>query len=81
MLQHTVGDLSISTCLFTLITWVPTKHGELCMVTIDETPGNLTIKNTPTTSDYIRQVEPNHTERIFGVRMAATAQMKTKDAY
>ena len=51
------------------------------MVTIDETPGNLAIKNTPTTSDYIRQVEPNHTERIFGVRMAATAQMKTEYTY
>ena len=81
LLRHTGGDLSLPKCLFTLITWVPTRNGELRMATIDETPGDINIQTSPTTTKQIRRVEPDHAERILGVGMAATAQMKTEYAY
>ena len=81
LLRHTGGDLSLPKCLFTLITWVPTKNGELRMATVDETPGNINIQTSPTTTKTIRRVEPDHAERILGVRMAATVQMKTEHIY
>ena len=48
------------------------------MATIAETPGNIIIHNTPTTSETIRRVEPDHAERILGVHMAVNAQMTTE---
>ena len=51
------------------------------MATIDETPGDINIQTSPTTTNKIRRVEPDHAERILGVRMAAAAQMKTEHAY
>jgi len=51
------------------------------MATIAETPGDILIQNTPTTAVTIRRVEPNHAERILGVRMSVTAQMKTEYTY
>lgn len=33
--------------------------------------------NTPTTNNYIRPLEPEHAERMLGVRIPAAAQMKT----
>ena len=51
------------------------------MATIAETPGEIVIQNTPTTTEMIRRVEPDHAERIVGVRMAFTAQMKTEFKY
>ena len=81
LLRHTGGDLSLPKCLFTLVTWVHTKKGDLRMATIAETPGEIIIQNTSTTTETIRRVEPNHAERILGVRMAVTAQMKTEYTY
>ena len=78
LLQHAGGDLSFSKFLFTLITYVPTKHGELRMAIVDEIPGNLVIQNTPTMSERICRVEPSHAERILGVHMTATAQIKNR---
>ena len=51
------------------------------MATIAENPGDIIIQNTPTITEIIRRVEPNHAERILGVRMAVTAQMKTEFTY
>ena len=48
------------------------------MVTIAETPGEIIIQNTPTTTETTKGVEPNHAERILGIRMAVTTQMKTE---
>ena len=81
LLRHTGGDLSLPKCLFTLVTWVPTTKGDLRMATIAETPGDIMIQNTPTTTEIIRRVKLNHAERILGVRMAVTAQMKTEYMY
>lgn len=64
-----------------MIIWVPTPDGKMQMVTIDETPEYLVIVDTPTSSECIQQVEPTHTERVLGVHMAATDQMKTAYAY
>lgn len=47
------------------------------MATIAETPGNI-MQNTPTTTEYIQRAKPDHAERILGVRMAVTAQMKAE---
>ena len=73
LLRHTGGDLSLPKCLFTLVTWVITSKGDLRMATIAETPGEIIIENTPTTTETIRRVESNHAERILGIRMAVTA--------
>ena len=81
LLRHTGGDLSLPKCLFTLVTWVPKKTGELRMATITEIPRKIIIQNIPTTTETIRRVDPSHAERILGVRMAVTAQMKTKFKY
>ena len=51
------------------------------METIDETPGNLIKQNTHTTSECTRQVKPSHIERILGIKIAATAQMKIEYIY
>ena len=51
------------------------------MATITETPGEIIIQNTPTTTETIRRVEPVHAERILGVRIAVTAQMKNEFKY
>ena len=64
-----------------MVTWLPNNQGELRMATIQDTPGDLIIKDTPTKSVHIRRVEPSHAERILEVRMAATAQMTTEYAY
>ena len=81
LLRHTGGDLSLSNFLFTLVTWTPTRDGNLRMATINETPGDLLIVDTATRSVCIRRVEPSHTERILGVIMAITGQMTTEHAY
>lgn len=49
------------------------------MATKEKTNGSLKLKNTPTSIYCIRQVEPNHTERILGVCMATASQMKTEN--
>lgn len=51
------------------------------MATIDETPRDLVIADTPTSSEYIRRVEPSRVERILDIRMAATIQIKTEHTY
>ena len=81
LLRHTGGDLSLPKCLFTLVTWVQNKKGDLRMATIAETPGDILIQNTPTITVTIRRVEPSHAGRILGVRMSVTAQMKTEYTY
>ena len=81
LLRHTGEDLSLIKCLFTLVTWVPTTKGDLRMAMIAETPGDIMIQNTPTTTETIRRVEPNHSERILGVRTSITAQIKTEYTY
>ena len=81
LLHYISGVLSLFKRIFTLITLVPTRYGELRMATIDETSGNLVIQKLPTTSECICRVEPNHTEHIIGARMVATAQMKIEYKY
>ena len=41
LLRHTGGDLFLPKYLFTLVTWIPTKKGDLRMATIAETPGEI----------------------------------------
>ena len=53
LLRHTGDNLSLPKCLFTLVTWIPTKKGDLRMATIAETPGEIIIQNTPTTTETI----------------------------
>lgn len=64
-----------------MITWVHTSDGNLRMATIEETPGDISIADTPTSIEYIRRVEPFHAERVLGVCMTVTGQMKTEHAY
>ena len=72
LLRHTGGDLSLLKCLCTLVTWVLSKTGDLGIATIAETPGEIIIQNTSTTTETTRRVEPNHAEQILGVCMAVT---------
>ena len=51
------------------------------MATITETSGDLIIFDTPSNYVRIKRVEPSHAERILGVRMAITGQMRTEHAY
>ena len=76
LLRHTGGDLSLPKYLFTIVTWISTNKGDLKMASIQESPGNLIIQNTPTSNECIRRVEPEYAERILGVRMSATEKMK-----
>lgn len=67
LLRHTGGNIYLHKCLSTLITWIPTYNGDLCMATIAETPEIIIIQDTPRQHECVQQVEPAYVEYILGV--------------
>lgn len=64
--------------MFTLVTWIPINNGNIKLASIWESPGNLIIQNKSIRNERIIRVESERTERILGVRISATSQMRTK---
>jgi len=81
LLHHTGGDLSLTKCVFTMVTWIATSNGELHMTSIKDTPVDLIIQDTPLYAVCISRVEPSHAEHIIQVQMAATTQISTEFNY